>query len=79
MGDYLLSRGLLTALENKHFDLLELLSTSVKEMSEGELMQLEKSRKLDISEADYFTIISQKLHLSFVQHVLVVQSLRCLQ
>ena len=60
VGDYLLSRGLLTALENKHFDLLELLSTSVKEMSEGELMQLEKSRKLDISEADYFTIISQK-------------------
>lgn len=60
VGDYLLSRGLLTALENKHFDLLEILSTSVKEMSEGELMQLEKSRKLDITEEDYFTIIRQK-------------------
>lgn len=60
VGDYLLSRGLLTALENKHFDLLEILSSSVKEMSEGELFQLEKSRKLDITEEDYFQIITQK-------------------
>jgi octaprenyl-diphosphate synthase len=60
VGDYLLSRGLLTALNNKHFDLLEILSTSVSEMSEGELLQLEKSRRLDITEEIYFRIIRQK-------------------
>ena len=60
VGDYLLSRGLLTALNNKHFDLLEILSTSVSEMSEGELLQLEKARRLDITEEIYFQIIRQK-------------------
>ena len=60
VGDYLLSRGLLTALENKHFDLLELLSVAVKEMSEGELLQLEKSRQLNITEEVYYKIIRQK-------------------
>ncbi|MBK6545455.1 MAG: polyprenyl synthetase family protein [Saprospiraceae bacterium] len=60
VGDYLLSRGLLTALQKKHFDLLEILSTAVSEMSEGELLQLEKARRLDITEAIYFQIIKQK-------------------
>ncbi len=60
VGDYLLSRGLLTALNNKHFDLLEILSTAVSEMSEGELLQLEKARRLDITEEIYFQIIRQK-------------------
>lgn len=60
VGDYLLSRGLLLAVHNKQFRLLELLSDSVKEMSEGELMQIEKARKLDIKEEVYFDIIRQK-------------------
>ncbi|MFZ1297830.1 MAG: polyprenyl synthetase family protein [Saprospiraceae bacterium] len=60
VGDYLLSRGLLTALQGSHFDLLEILSSSVSEMSEGELLQLEKARRLDINEAIYFQIIRQK-------------------
>jgi octaprenyl-diphosphate synthase len=60
VGDYLLSRGLLIALKNKHFDLLEILSESVSEMSEGELLQLEKARRLDITEEIYFQIIRQK-------------------
>ncbi|MBK9107069.1 MAG: polyprenyl synthetase family protein [Saprospiraceae bacterium] len=60
VGDYLLSRGLLTALKRKHFDLLEILSTAVSEMSEGELLQLEKARRLDITEEIYFDIIKMK-------------------
>ncbi len=60
VGDYLLSRGLLIALRNKYFDLLEILSSSVSEMSEGELLQLEKARRLDITEDVYFQIIKQK-------------------
>lgn len=60
VGDYLLSRGLLSALQHKHFDLLEILSKAVSEMSEGELMQLEKARRLDITEEIYFNIIRQK-------------------
>lgn len=60
VGDYLLSRGLLTALKRKHFDLLEILSTAVSEMSEGELLQLEKARRLDITEDIYFDIIKKK-------------------
>lgn len=59
-GDYLLSRGLLLALENKDYELLEIISTSVKEMSEGELLQLEKARKLDVNENIYFDIIRKK-------------------
>ncbi|MBK7339912.1 MAG: polyprenyl synthetase family protein [Saprospiraceae bacterium] len=60
VGDYLLSRGLLTALSKKYFDLLEVLSVAVKEMSEGELLQLEKARRLDITEEIYYQIIRQK-------------------
>ena len=60
VGDYLLSRGLLLSIENKDFHLLEIVSRAVKEMSEGELMQIEKARKLDITEEVYFDIIRQK-------------------
>jgi octaprenyl-diphosphate synthase len=60
VGDYLLSKGLLLALKNKDFDLLEILSSAVEEMSEGELLQMEKARKLDITEDVYFDIISKK-------------------
>ena len=59
-GDYLLAKGLLLSLENKDFRVLELLSDAVRRMSEGELLQLEKSRLLNITEEDYFTIISNK-------------------
>ncbi len=60
VGDYLLSKGLLLSLENEDFDILKLLSTAVKEMSEGELLQLEKSRKLNITEEEYFKVIKGK-------------------
>tara|TARA_R110001592_G_scaffold46637_4_gene148368 strand:- start:584 stop:1561 length:978 start_codon:yes stop_codon:yes gene_type:complete len=60
VGDYLLSKGLLLAVENKEYDLLEIMSNSVREMSEGELLQIEKARKLDITEEIYFDIIRQK-------------------
>jgi octaprenyl-diphosphate synthase len=59
-GDYLLAKGLLLSLENKDFRVLELLSDAVRRMSEGELLQLQKSRLLNITEEDYFTIISNK-------------------
>jgi len=60
VGDYLLSRGLLLALENKDYQLLEIVSRAVKDMSEGELLQIEKARKLDIAEEIYYEIIRQK-------------------
>jgi len=60
VGDYLLSKGLLLSLENKDFKQLEILSTAVKDMSEGELIQIEKARKLDITEDVYFDIIKRK-------------------
>ena len=60
IGDYLLSRGLLMSVENEEFTLLKIVSTAVKEMSEGELLQIEKARKLDITEEVYFDIISKK-------------------
>ncbi len=60
VGDYLLAKGLLLSLENKDFRILELLSDAVKRMSEGELLQLEKSRLLNIKEEDYFSIIKNK-------------------
>ncbi len=60
VGDYLLSRGLLLALENKDYQLLEIVSRAVKDMSEGELLQIEKARKLDIDEEIYYEIIRQK-------------------
>jgi octaprenyl-diphosphate synthase len=59
-GDYLLSRGMMVALENKEFEILTIVSKAVRDMSEGELLQLEKARKLDISEEVYFEIIRQK-------------------
>lgn len=60
VGDYLLSKGLLLSVENEEFDLLKVVSTSVKLMSEGELLQIEKARKLDIKEEVYFDIITKK-------------------
>ena len=60
VGDYLLSQGLLMSLENEEYDLLQIVSKAVKEMSEGELLQIEKARKLDIEEDVYFEIIRQK-------------------
>src|ERR1700752_1506317 len=60
IGDYLLSKGLLLSLDNDDFHLLKLGSNAVREMSEGELLQIEKARKLDISEEIYFEIIRQK-------------------
>ncbi len=60
VGDYLLSKGLLLSLDNEDFDLLKTVSESVKEMSEGELLQIEKARSLDIEEKIYFEIIRKK-------------------
>ena len=60
LGDYLLSQGLLLSLENDDFMLLHLLSDAVKRMSKGELLQIEKSRHLDIDEETYYRIISDK-------------------
>lgn len=60
VGDYLLSRGLLLSVQNKDYHLLEIVSNAVREMSEGELMQIEKARRLDITEEIYFDIIRQK-------------------
>ena len=60
VGDYLLSRGLLLAVKHKDTDFLEIVSEAVKEMSEGELLQIEKARKLDIKEEVYFQIIRKK-------------------
>ncbi len=60
VGDYLLSRGLLLALNNNDFELLKIVSNSVREMSEGELLQTEKARNLDVSEKVYFDIITKK-------------------
>ncbi|OZI08274.1 polyprenyl synthetase [Siphonobacter sp. BAB-5385] len=60
VGDYLLSRSLFLAVDNEDFDFLKLINRSVKEMSEGELMQIEKARRLDITEEVYFEIIRQK-------------------
>lgn len=60
VGDFLLSRGLLLSVDNKDFHLLGLVSNAVREMSEGELLQIEKARKLDIDEAVYFEIIRKK-------------------
>ena len=60
VGDYLLSRGLLLSVEYEDFDLLKIVSTAVREMSEGELLQIEKARRLDITETVYYDIIRQK-------------------
>ncbi|MEZ4792702.1 MAG: polyprenyl synthetase family protein [Gelidibacter sp.] len=60
IGDYLLSKGLLLSIDNNDFDLLKIISVAVREMSEGELLQIEKARQLDITEAIYYDIIRQK-------------------
>ncbi len=60
VGDYLLSKGLLLSIDNGDFDLLKIISVAVREMSEGELLQIEKARRLDITEDVYYDIIRQK-------------------
>ena len=60
VGDYLLSKGLLLSIDNNDFDLLKIISVAVREMSEGELLQIEKARRLDITEEVYYDIIRQK-------------------
>ena len=60
VGDYLLSRGLLIAVDEDTWDLLKITSRAVREMSEGELLQIEKARRLDITEEVYFEIIRRK-------------------
>lgn len=60
VGDYLLSKGLLLSIDNDDFDLLKIISVAVREMSEGELLQIEKARRLDITEEVYYEIIRQK-------------------
>ena len=60
VGDFLLSKGMLLCIDNEDFDLLKIISNSVKDMSEGELLQIEKARKLDIDEQTYFDIITKK-------------------
>lgn len=60
VGDYLLSKGLLLSINNGDYKLLEIVSDAVREMSEGELLQLEKARRLDINEDVYFEIIRSK-------------------
>ncbi len=60
VGDFLLSKGLLLSVDNKDFELLQIVSNAVREMSEGELLQIEKARKLDIEESIYYEIIRQK-------------------
>ncbi len=60
VGDFLLSRGLLLALDHKEYQLLQIFSVATREMSEGELLQIERARKLDIDEDTYFDIIRKK-------------------
>jgi octaprenyl-diphosphate synthase len=60
LGDYLLSRGMLLAVAHKEYDILHIVSDAVREMSEGELLQIQKSRKLNLSEEDYLKIIHKK-------------------
>ncbi|HEY1063627.1 MAG TPA: polyprenyl synthetase family protein [Daejeonella sp.] len=60
VGDFLLSKGLLLSINNGDFGLLKIVSDAVKQMSEGELLQIEKARRLDIDEAVYYEVIRQK-------------------
>ena len=60
VGDYMLSKGLLISMEKSRFDMLEIVSEAVKSMTEGELLQLQKARKLNIREEDYYKIIISK-------------------
>ena len=60
VGDFLLSKGMIVCIDNNDFDLLKIISVAVREMSEGELLQIEKARRLDITEEVYYNIIRQK-------------------
>jgi len=60
VGDYLLSKGLLVSVETSRYDMLEIVSEAVRSMSEGELLQIQKARKLNITEDDYYKIIIRK-------------------
>ena len=60
IGDYLLSKGMLLALQNKDYQMLDCISETVKAMSEGEIYQMEKARRMDITEEDYYDIIKRK-------------------
>lgn len=60
VGDYILARGLLLQLENKKYNFLHLISRAVQDMAEGEILQMKKSRKLDIDDETYFEIIRKK-------------------
>ncbi len=60
VGDYILAKGLLLQLENKKYNFLHLISRAVQDMSEGEILQIKKSRKLDIDDETYFEIIRKK-------------------
>ena len=60
VGDFLLSRGLILSVENNEFELLRIVTEAVREMSEGELLQMEKARQLDVSEEIYFEVIRKK-------------------
>ncbi len=60
VGDYMLGKGMLLAVENEEYSLLKIISNAVREMSEGELLQIEKARRLDIDESIYFEIIRKK-------------------
>jgi octaprenyl-diphosphate synthase len=60
MGDYLLSRGLMLAVEGKDYDFLGVITNTVRRMAEGELLQIQKTRKLDIDEQTYFKVIKDK-------------------
>ncbi|MGL1889713.1 MAG: polyprenyl synthetase family protein [Reichenbachiella sp.] len=60
VGDFLLSRGMLLSIENEDFDLLKIVSEAIREMSEGEILQMDKAKKLDITEDIYYDIIRQK-------------------
>src|SRR4030042_2752947 len=60
LGDYLLAKGMLLSVNNKEYEILNLVANAVKEMSEGALMQIRNSRKLSVSEEDYYDIIRKK-------------------
>ncbi|MDD3742353.1 MAG: polyprenyl synthetase family protein, partial [Lentimicrobiaceae bacterium] len=60
VGDFLLSKGLLLSMDNRDYELLRIVSNATREMSEGELLQIEKARRLDIEESVYFEIIRKK-------------------
>ena len=78
VGDYLLSKGLLLSIENEDFDLLKIISEAVREMSQGELLQIEKARTLNITEEIYYDIIRQKTATLLASCCAIgAQSVRC--